>query len=285
MVGEVEGYSWSRSANEIRVNGMQIFLEREKGSSTLLTDQDIKKLESSYYKAAADKNINTEAKANDVTEAEKVNILAREKLTVRHSFRLWLDKVTEVELKNLTQVEEVQRKDLIQSPCSKSCASNSTYCATCGYNFAEKYKVLRDQKKYKNAGEDEDAEANLNKTVEKSYSDVGITNNERMVMCACYKGVGPYSDSENGFQSVRELAADYLILSVLYGALVNSSLFSWFVATTFCIALLFSKNSAAVSTDYAADQKYYFMDQITVLNKRNQNIQKKYNRLRMNIEG
>ena len=117
-----------------------------------------------------------------------------------------------------------------------------------------------------------------------SYGDFKLTNNERMVMCACYKGVGPYADSENGFQSIRQLAALYSIVSGIYSILVNSTLFSWLVGASLMILLLFSKNSAKVSTDYAADQRFYFSDQISGLNIRTQNLQKKYNRLRMAVD-
>ena len=61
-------------------------------------------------------------------------------------------------------------------------------------------------------------------------------------------------------------------------------MFSWFIGASVMILLLFAKNSATVSTDYAADQRFYFSDQITGLNRRNQALQKKYNRLRMAVD-
>ena len=103
-------------------------------------------------------------------------------------------------------------------------------------------------------------------------------------MCACYKGFGPYANSENGFQSIRELAAIYSFVAGLYAIMVNSSLFSWLVASCVMIALLFTTNTARVSTDYVADQRFYFADQVSSLNKRNQALQKKYNRLRMAVD-
>ena len=103
-------------------------------------------------------------------------------------------------------------------------------------------------------------------------------------MCACYKGFGPYADSENGFQAVRELAAVYSLVATFYALMVNSSLFSWLVASGIMIALLFTTNTARVSTDYVADQRFYFADQIGSLNKRNAALQKQYNRLRMAVD-
>ena len=284
---KTEPYGWVTDFPETYTNGELYFTEVDQDKY----GQEIANLEGQFYKA----------KKDDSTKIEIANLTgtiykaSNERLTVRHSFRLWLDKVSGVELSGLSQVEEVQRTDLLdESKCLRdSCTidQNGTLdrknCALCGYYFIEKYKLLRQQKLYFPNGTIENVAANKalnNNQVGLTYSDVGITNNERMVMCACYKGVGPFAESENGFQSVRELAAYYSIFAIVYGIMVNSSLFSWFVATTFCIALLFSKNSAVVSTDYAADQRFYFTDQINVLNKRNQQISKKYNRLRMNIE-
>ena len=283
---KTEPYGWVTPFPETYSNGELYFTKVNKDTY----GQEIANLEDQYYKAKIDV-ATTESLIANLTGLDKAS---NERLTVRHSFRLWLDKVSGVELSGLSQVEEVQRTDLLdKNKCLRDSCTNvsdpldRTNCALCGYYFAEKYKLLRQQKLYFPNGTIENVAANKvlnNNQISLNYSDVGITNNERMVMCACYKGVGPFAESENGFQSVRELAAYYSIFAIVYGIMVNSSLFSWFIATAFCIALLFSKNTAVVSTDYAADQRFYFTDQINVLNKRNQQISKKYNRLRMNIE-
>lgn len=280
---KTEPYGWVTPFPETYSNGELYFTKDKKDTH----GQEIANLEDQYYKAKIDVATPESVIAN-LTGFYKAS---NERLTVRHSFRLWLDKVSGVELSGLSQVEEVQRTDLLdKNKCLRDSCTNvsdpldRTNCALCGYYFAEKYKLLRQQKLYFPNGTIENVAANKQINLTYSSKDVGITNNERMVMCACYKGVGPFAESENGFQSVRELAAYYSIFAIVYGIMVNSSLFSWFIATAFCIALLFSKNTAVVSTDYAADQRFYFTDQINVLNKRNQQISKKYNRLRMNIE-
>ena len=216
--------------------------------------------------------------------------LAEEDLTVRRSFRLWLDKVTGVQAEKRSQLEQIQYDDLadegncIRQFCaSVNGSSNTESCALCGFHFRQKYQKLRTQKKFLTNGT-VDVAKNKDLNVTMTYSDVSITNNERMVMCACYKGFGPYADSENGFQAVRELAAVYSLVATFYALMVNSSLFSWLVASGIMIALLFTTNTARVSTDYVADQRFYFADQIGSLNKRNAALQKQYNRLRMAVD-
>tara|TARA_B100000795_G_scaffold209990_1_gene163553 strand:+ start:124 stop:969 length:846 start_codon:yes stop_codon:yes gene_type:complete len=220
---------------------------------------------------------------------------ADQQLTVRRSFRIWLDKVTGVSIEGLSQVEKIQKADLnddtkcIRPYCtSVNGTVDTTNCGLCGPTFIPKYKAIRSQKKYYTNGTADVRYVNpfskIAGPATKSYKDFSITNNERMVMCACYKGVGPYADSENGFQSIRELAAVYSVVASLYAILVSSTLFSWFIGASVMILLLFAKNSATVSTDYAADQRFYFSDQITGLNRRNQALQKKYNRLRMAVD-
>jgi len=270
------GYAWAKDANEkYEANGALTFGALDPPDT--LTSAEVGNLEDEFYKAQQDGD----------------GVAKNVRLTVRHSFRLWLDKVTGVEAEGLSQTEAVQRLDLSDATkCVREyCTINngtreSRNCALCGTFFIEKYKLLRAQKVYFPNGTIENVALNVKQknVVTLDYSAVGITNNERMIMCACYKGVGPYADSENGFQSVRELASFYSPISFIYAILVNSSLFAWTVASAVCIALLFTKNTAVVSTDYAADQRFYFSDQINALNKRNQTIQKKFNRLRMAVD-
>jgi len=271
---------WKKGLVETRINGELHFSD----PLTQISETRIGALEKAFYKPQCSGETKKKCTSDD------------QKLTVRRSFRLWLDKVTGVEEKGLSQKEEIQKKDLKdESKCARPfCTSvngtaNALSCGLCGPRFIPKYKALRLQKRYFSNGTEDTAYRNPYTGVTggistMSYGDFKLTNNERMVMCACYKGVGPYADSENGFQSIRQLAALYSIVSGIYSILVNSTLFSWLVGASLMILLLFSKNSAKVSTDYAADQRFYFSDQISGLNKRNQNLQKKYNRLRMAVD-
>ena len=204
--------------------------------------------------------------------------------------------------------EITQTKDLLKSDdCTSSCypidssesldVPTSEFCARCGYVFAQKYRALRKSVLLNPSGEffplqpasivakDSPYNFSLQTAATKTYSNFGITNNERLIMCSCFKSCGPYVQSGNGFQPVRTFAQELPnFVTVLYGASVNGSLFAWTLVLALTVAWLFKKNSQVVSDDYAADQKFFFQDKISGLNKRNLALQKKYNRLRLALD-
>lgn len=206
--------------------------------------------------------------------------------------------------------EITQAKDLLQqSDCVSTCfpvapdpdleVQQTESCARCGYVFAQKYRSLRKSVLLKEGSTTEMVSLQssatlaegtafnfaLQKSPTKTYSNYGITNNERLIMCSCFKSCGPYVESGNGFQPVRTFAQELPnFVTVLYGASVNSSLLAWTLVLSITVAWLFKKNSQIVSDDYAADQRFFFQDKISGLNKRNMLLQKKYNRLKMAID-
>ena len=204
--------------------------------------------------------------------------------------------------------ERTQTRDLLKiSDCTSTCfpvaevATNvvdeSEYCARCGYTFAQKYRLLRKTVLQKTSSEfhplqsasgvaaDSTFNFNLQQNATASYSNYGITNNERLIMCSCFRSCGPYVQSGNGFQPVRTFAQELPnFVTVLYGASVNGSLLAWTIVLSVTVAWLFKRNSQVVSDDYAADQRFFFQDKIGGLNKRNMALQKKYNRLKMAID-
>jgi hypothetical protein len=204
--------------------------------------------------------------------------------------------------------EQTQTRDLLKiADCTSACfpvasadtniVAESEYCARCGYAFAQKYRLMRKTVLLKPSTEfhplqsaadlapDTAFNFTLQEDATKSYSNYGVTNNERLIMCSCFKSCGPYVQSGNGFQPVRTFAQELPnFVTVLYGASVNGSLLAWTLVLSVTVAWLFKRNSQAVSDDYSADQRFYFQDKIGGLNKRNMALQKKYNRLKMAID-
>ena len=204
-------------------------------------------------------------------------------LLMRATFSVWLDRVTGVVNETTWESDmsgpekmylREQIRDLAgenQTASTTACfPSGASNCAKGGAHFTAKFKAFRSASKGT-----------------QSFSTLQngtITNNERMVMCSCFKSCGPYTESRNGFQSIREFVeASPYIIGLVYSATVKSTLTAWTIAGMLLVAWLFKRNSSDVCNDYAADQKFFFLDQINGLNKRNEQIKKKYNRLRMAV--